>query len=1454
MRIGRLRVLSLIAALGIILLSTNLALAYPTDATADRVYGRNGSFSENGTGTTSLNRPISVAVDSTGGLYVADTLNHRVLFFASGSITATRVYGQSGNFTTGEINKGGLSADSLHQPTGVEVDATGVYVTDRFNNRVLFYSGFVDTTADRVYGQPDFISDTANNGGISATSLNNPSEVVVDATGVYIADTLNSRVLFYSGFVDTTADRVYGQPDFATNSANGGLANPTTNTLNLPEGLAVDSDGLNSNDGVYIADGFNYRVLFYPTTEITATRVYGQNGDFTTRVENNGGISANSLNIPTGVSVAGTEVYIADHLNNRVLHYAGTSTTADRVYGQGGSFTTNFVNSGGLSDDSLYEPYQIALEGGGIYITDGSNNRVLHYAGTSTSADRVYGQAGSLLTRTPVGGVSATNLYAPTDVAVDSSGGIYICDSGNHRVLYFAQGATTATRVYGQDNNFGIGNPNEGGADATTLNEPRGVAVSSSGVYIADTENNRVLYFDGFSDTTADMVYGQANFTAILADRGGAVAANTLDRPHDIAVDSTGVYIADRNNHRVLFYSGFMDATADRVYGQGGVFTTATVNKGGISANSLNQPSGVAADSTGVYIADSGNHRALFYSGTADTTADRVYGQNGSFNSNVSNIGGSPTANGLNIPSGVSIDVNRIFISDSDNNRVLSYPGVSTTADQVYGQPEFDANAPNFGGAITANTLYTAGGIAGDGFGLYVTDINNNRVLYYTGKADTTSAVTSSPNPSTFGQTITITGTVSTFPNIYLPISGTVTLFDGVTNIGGGTLANLNNATGVYTITTATLTAGNHNLTAQYPGNTNFFANISPVYVHTVNKANTTTALISSAGTITVGNSIVFTATVAPVAPAIETPSGSVEFYAGATLLGTAPLNGSAVASFSTNIISTGAYSITARYLGNSNYNISTSSGVNLTVNKQNTTTSLASNPNPVNFGDNLVISATVSTNPPGGGLAPTGTVNFFDGVTLIGSANLTPINSSSSSASITVNNLSVGAHSLTAQFAGSGNFNPSNSGTLDQAVQLLGTVKLLPNTVRVASTQAVDGLNSPRLNATGTVPSANVSASTAEFSIGGANTIPLNAKGIFGVLTNIGCTGGGNLRFFVGNTVPNAANLNIPGALPSLNLSTNFIAALDNGKVKLGLGSGATISCGYVLDVSGYIVAPEATADRINLLTNTVRVASTQPGDGLNSPKLTAGGTVPSPAVGASTVEFSIGGNFGIPANAKGIVGVLVNVGCTGGGNFRFFTGNFVPNASNLNVPGALFNLNLSTGFIAALDNGKVKLGLGSGQPISCGYVLDVVGYITTPENGFNLNLLPNNVRVASTQPADALNSPKLTANAATPVNSGSGTTDFSLAGNFGIPLNAKGVFGVLVNVGCGGGGNFRFWTGALVPNASNLNVPGARPSLNLSTGFTAGLDAFGKVKLGLGSGQPITCGYITDVVGYLR
>jgi hypothetical protein len=123
--------------------------------------------------------------------------------------------------------------------------------------------------------------------------------------------------------------------------------------------------------------------------------------------------------------------------------------------------------------------------------------------------------------------------------------------------------------------------------------------------------------------------------------------------------------------------------------------------------------------------------------------------------------------------------------------------------------------------------------------------------------------------------------------------------------------------------------------------------------------------------------------------------------------------------------------------------------------------------------------------------------------------------------------------------------------------------------------------------------------------------------------------------------------------------------------------------------------------------------------------------------------------------------------------------------------------------------------------------------------------------VRVATTQDNT---SPKLTATGAAPTTGNTSTIQFTLEGANGIPADAKGVVGVLTNVGCNAGGNFRFWAGATVPDASNLNVPGANPALNIGTGFVAPLDATGKVYLGLGSGAATNCGYVVDLVGFIK
>jgi len=358
-----------------------------------------------------------------------------------------------------------------------------------------------------------------------------------------------------------------------------------------------------------------------------------------------------------------------------------TITTATRVYGQlGRNFTSNTTNNGGISADSLFNPFGLAVDNtGNVFIVDQNNNRLLFYMGINTTATRVYGQGGGFTTGVPNNGVGASRkgLSAPTGVAIDNSNNVYIADRFNHRVLFYSGTNTTASRVYGQLGVFTSNTPNNGGISANTLNFPGDVAVDdSNNVYIVDRTNSRVLIYSG-TNTTASRVYGQlGSFTSDIANNGG-ISANTLNLPYGIVVDnSNNLYIVDSSNHRVLFYNG-ANTTASRVYGQLGSFTSNAVNNGGISANGLNSPFGLAADrSNNVFIVDRLNNRVLFYTGTS-TTATRVYGQGGSFTTNTQNNGGV-SADSLDHPRGVAIDLsNNVFIVDHLNDRVLFYLGQS---------------------------------------------------------------------------------------------------------------------------------------------------------------------------------------------------------------------------------------------------------------------------------------------------------------------------------------------------------------------------------------------------------------------------------------------------------------------------------------------------------------------------------------------------------------------------------------------------------------------------------------------------------------------------------------------------------------------------------------------------------------------------------------------------------
>jgi sugar lactone lactonase YvrE len=311
----------------------------------------------------------------------------------------------------------------------------------------------------------------------------------------------------------------------------------------------------------------------------------------------------------------------------RHAYSAGVSPAAFAVYGQAGSFTSSTANNGGVSANSLSNPRRVALDSSGnLYVSDYNNNRVLFYPAGSTTATRVYGQNSSFTSNTANnGGISATSLNQPKSVAVDASGNLYIADTGNNRVLFYPAGSTTATRVYGQNGSFTSNalNGSLGVASASTLNQPGGVSTDASGnLYIADTNNNRVLFFSSGS-TTATTVYGQLlSFVTNTADSPlGTPSASNLNQPISATIDSSGnLYVADLGNNRVLFYPSG-STTATRVYGQAGSFTSNTANNGGVSATSLNAPVGIIVDSTStIYVADNSNNRVLKFQTTLSFT------------------------------------------------------------------------------------------------------------------------------------------------------------------------------------------------------------------------------------------------------------------------------------------------------------------------------------------------------------------------------------------------------------------------------------------------------------------------------------------------------------------------------------------------------------------------------------------------------------------------------------------------------------------------------------------------------------------------------------------------------------------------------------------------------------------------------------------------------------------
>jgi Big-like domain-containing protein/ASPM-SPD-2-Hydin domain-containing protein/beta-propeller repeat-containing protein len=333
------------------------------------------------------------------------------------------------------------------------------------------------------------------------------------------------------------------------------------------------------------------------------------------------------------------------------------------------------------------------------------------------------------------------------------------------------------------------------------------------------------------------------------------------------------------------------------------------------------------------------------------------------------------------------------------------------------------------GNAMTGGNVFVTIGAPGSPFSIPLI----GAATPSTGAA-TNLAIASSQNPSTVGQSVTFTATVSAVTGSVLP-TGTVTFFRG----GGATQLDTPvtlNAQGKATLTTSTLPQGFNSITIDYSGDATFAPVGSSGFVQNVNAATTaatTTTLASSLNPSTVGQSVTFTATVA--SQTAGTVTGTVTFLDGATTLGTGSVSGG-IATFATTSLTQATHNVTARYGGDSNFTSSTSSVLAQVVNAAvtaTTSTVVASSANPSVVGQSVTFTATVTSLTAG---TITGTVTFFDGATQIGS----PATLSGSSGSVLTSTLIQASHSITAKYSGDSNYAASTSLAVTQTVNKAAT------------------------------------------------------------------------------------------------------------------------------------------------------------------------------------------------------------------------------------------------------------------------------------------------------------------------------------------------------------------------------------------------------------------------------
>lgn len=473
---------------------------------------------------------------------------------------------------------------------------------------------------------------------------------------------------------------------------------------------------------LYIADTYHHRV-----------RKVGLDGVITTIAGtgfagfsgDGGDGEAAQLNLPYDLALdASGNLYIADYGNHRIRKLSSNGVINTLT----GTGVGGFAGDGGQAVSAqINAPTALALDASGnLFIADTDNHRIRKIA-VDGSISTVAG-SGTAGFSGDGGAATVAQLSSPAGVAVDAAGVVYIADTGNRRLRKLSSGNISTLAGTGV-----AGDSGDGGAVASAqLNTPRGLAIDDFGrLYVVDSTAQRLRYIDGSG------IYAMAgDGTQGFAGDGGDKLAAQFDNPLAAVVHTSGdVYIADSDNHRIRRL--LQGSNIETVVGMG----AASFGGDGAAASlaKLDTPSSITIDSQGNrYLADRYNHRirkVAIDGGITTIAGTGVAGFAGD--------GGAATAAQLNEPTGVAVDSqDNLYIADSANQRVRMID-VAGTISSVAGNGV--AGYAGDGGSALSAQLQNPIDIALDAQdNLYIADYGNHRLRKVTAGTISTIAGTGS--------------------------------------------------------------------------------------------------------------------------------------------------------------------------------------------------------------------------------------------------------------------------------------------------------------------------------------------------------------------------------------------------------------------------------------------------------------------------------------------------------------------------------------------------------------------------------------------------------------------------------------------------------------------------------------------------------------------------------------